>query len=213
MSKPIIIVTGPARSYTSMVTKFLLNNGAITGMKSFTSDGTREDDRYEYHEDLFLVRLFLNKLTRFKQPHKESIEAYLDMFPDDKVTVFKMPMIIYFIKQLQKLTKREIRVLYVLRNPADVIMSTIDKNKRINFMQAFDRYCGCYDMCIGLECNTYILMAERINYESKRILTWAGLNSKKINYADINIKKRETFFKFKIRNSIWKRIFKLLRII
>ena len=187
-----------------MVAKFFIDNGAIMGNKSLDM-GT-----YERYEDLFIYDLFLRKKLHFTHINRESIRYYLKMFPDDKVIIIKAPMLIYFVEDLQKLTEREIKVLYVLRNPADVIASTIEKNSKINFMQAFDRYCGCYDMCSTLLFDTYILMAERLRTweEMRRVLNWAGLNPIK-KFAD-NINKRESFFKFKIRSSVWKRIYRLL---
>ena len=87
MLKPLIIITGPARSYTSLVAEFLINNGAVTGFKSHTSTDKREEMQYPRHEDLFFYDLFVQKKLKFKKVNKESLKYYLNMFPDDKVIV------------------------------------------------------------------------------------------------------------------------------
>ena len=75
-SKPLIIVCGSPHSLTSMIQKFLIDNGAHPGE---TKEEYAELAQYDKYEDKH-IKKFANKRKQFKQ---HNLKDYINSLPTD----------------------------------------------------------------------------------------------------------------------------------
>ncbi|MEJ2629155.1 MAG: hypothetical protein P8078_11425, partial [bacterium] len=77
MSKPFIIINGVPHSYTSMISKFLIDNGAYT---KEIWDNPKWDISYSRFEEKEMQN-FVNTRKKFKD---YDLTGYFDSLPKDK---------------------------------------------------------------------------------------------------------------------------------
>lgn len=213
--KPIIIVCGAPYSFTSMICKILLSNGAISGD---VQDRIYTDIPYDRFEDQEFLKYIRNK-QNFKVANKDRLIKHIGLFPDDRTVILKAPMAALFLNDLSDISNRPIRVVYVLRNPVFNIMSTMEKSGR-SFIWSFNRYCAIYQACVDCNIDLLTLLSERVQkgnlYEIKRLLEYCELSTDNPDLSDIDVSKIKTrefnYFKYRFRNVLWKAIVKVLRI-
>jgi|GEM_PF-1682834 len=210
LSKPIILVVGHPHSMTSMIAKFLLDNGAVTGEDLINEN--LKNIKYPRYEDRSFVQV-VRDMTKFKKIDKEALTAYLEQFPKNENILLKAPMGAFFIDTILDCVKgRPVKVVYVLRNPADVIKSSIEKGSpQKNFMSYFHRWCDMYMACTDYE-DLLPFMAERIYQDGRRLLDFCDLPRDDINFDSVKLRKRHTtFLKHRIKNFWWKRLYTFLQ--
>ena len=190
--KPIIFVVGVSNSLTSMVIKFLLNNGAYGGEFSPERDG--KYPRWENKE----LKMFEDGhgIVRFVE--------YLQTLPEDKVCALKGSITAYWIRLFK--VNREIKIVYVLRNPANTIASNLEKGTG-NFIRFFQRYCDFYRL-MTYPGDVLPFMAERIWYDYKRLLEFCELPTDVVTFNDIQQFKKRNFkyIQHRFSNFWWKRL-------
>ena len=162
-NKLLIVVLGVSNSYTSMVAKFLLDNGAVGG--EFCPERDEEYPRYEnrYLKEYEDGMLTVGNKTKPLEDHINSLE--------DDVVMIKGSDIGYDLDKFS--FNRRVKVVYCLRNPRNVIDANIER-KNYGFTYYFDRYCNFYDMMMD-QCQVYPLITERIMIDSRSLLDYCGL--------------------------------------
>jgi len=206
--KPIVLVTGVPHSMTSMVTKFLLDNG---GYCPDLWDDPQYDLPYSRYES-YEIQKFLRKKWEFKN---YDITKYFDSLPEDKVCVIKAPRLIEFINDINY-SKRPIKVVYVMRNPRDIILSSIDKSGR-TFDYYFNRIQSLYTFMVWCKFKQKVVISERIaqkrRFDCEDLLNYVELDSQDINFDGIDTKKigerKPTYLKYRISIFLLKRLRKL----
>ena len=206
MSKPFILICGAPHSFTSMVSKFLIDNGAY--VKELWGETTKKFKYYRYEE--LETHNFVQKRKKFK---KYDLTGYFNSIPKNKVVMAKEPGIVYFIKELAQFTNRKVKIIYVMRNPEQIIMSSMEKSKR-SFIYYFEKIIWMYDFIVECDYEVLPFMAERIKEDGKRLLDFCELSPRKINYSSVrSMKKRKpTYLKYRFANFFWKRLSKFFRV-
>ena len=118
---PIIIVCGTPHSYTSVVSKFLQLNGG------FCEDNYSPPE-YDLDYDRFEAKEIVKYIAHRKKLQNYDLKPYFDSLPEDKVVTIKAPLAITFIHEFKQFTSRPIKVVFCIRNPQDVILSSMDKD-------------------------------------------------------------------------------------
>lgn len=207
MSKPIILTCGTPHSYTSMTSRFLMDNG---GYCDDTWDNPKYDLNYSRYESKEIQEFVYNR-KNFKS--KDLMEFFASL-PKDKIVTLKAPLLIFFINEIDKYTDREIKVVYVFRNPQDIIMSSMDKSKNKSFIYYYEKLCWTYNFMVKCKFPVYPLVAERLLQRNedtaKHLLEYCGLYDGDINFQSIDPNKtryREpTYIKYRFANFLWKRL-------
>ena len=197
-NKLLIVVLGVSNSYTSMIAKFLLDNGAVGG--EFCPERDEEYPRYEnrylkLYEDGMEVSHWYNLSNA-----KLKLENHINSLDDD-VVMIKGSKIGYYLDRFN--FNRRVKVVYCLRNPRDVIISNMEKCN-YGFANYFDNYCDFYDMIMN-QCQVYPILTERIWIDSRSLLDYCGLYGMS-DYSSIkSFKKRNaSYLKHRIK-SFWKK--------
>lgn len=206
MSKPFIIINGVPHSYTSMISKFLIDNGAYT---KEIWDNPKWDISYSRFEEKEMQN-FVNTRKKFKD---YDLTGYFDSLPKDKIVMAKHPLSIFFINELEKYTDRKIKVVYTIRNPEQIIMSSVEKSGN-SFIYYFERICWLYDFMVDCKFELLPFVAERIRKDGKRLLDFCELSPGKINYNSVRSmdRRKPTYAKYRFANFFWKRLSKFFRI-
>lgn len=204
--KPVIIVTGTPHSYTSMISKFLIDNGAYA---KETWDNPKFNMKYSRYEDKD-IQDFVNQRKKFK---KYNLTDYFKSFPDNQVCITKMPLSIYFVNELDKFTTRPIKVIYVMRNPEQIILSSMEKGGK-SFIYYFQRMSRLYDFMVNCKFDLLPFVSERIKSDNKRILEFCKLSPNKIDLSSIKKlhHRKPTYLKFRFANFFWKRLSRFFRL-
>ncbi|MGC9513218.1 MAG: hypothetical protein ACP5D8_06240 [Fidelibacterota bacterium] len=205
--KPIIIVCGVPHSFTSMVSKFLLDNGAWA---KETWDNPKWEMGYSRFEDEE-IQNFLKKRKNFRD---YNLSEYFASFPSDQVAMLKAPQITFFLNELKKYTHRELKVVYVIRNPEQIILSSMEKGKK-SFIYYFERIVWMYRFMAQCEYEVFPLIAERLEKEASKLLDFCELKPKEINISSLKKRKERsaTYVKYRFSNFLWKRMARLFRVI
>ena len=125
--KPIILVCGANYSGTSMVAKLLIDNGGWVGDldTSFSPEVP-----YPRYEDKFFHSFCRRVLGIEKGEHNnKEIVDYLNSLPKDKVVILKYPKAVLLANALAGVTDRQIKMVFVVRNPRVNIVSAAEKNR------------------------------------------------------------------------------------
>ncbi|KAB1062667.1 hypothetical protein [Salibacter halophilus] len=207
MSKPIILICGVPHSFTSMTANFLMNNG---GYCDDTWDNPEFDLNYSRFESKEL-QLFLRDRKNFKD---RDLSEFFDNLPKDKVVTLKAPMLIMFINEFEKFTDRPIKVVFVFRNPEDIILSSMNKGKKKSFIYFFERISWLYDFMVSSNLPVFTLVSERLlnknEDDARRLLDFCELNRDAIDFSTIDSKKTKkrkvTYGKYRFANFFWKRL-------
>lgn len=210
--KPIILVTGIPQSYTSVVSKFLLDNGGYSNDLMGDPNEVLPYERFESKN----LEAYIQKRKWFKQA---DLTEFFNELPTDQVVTLKMPFIIQFINDLDNYTQREIRVVYIVRNPQDAILSSMKKSGR-SFIYFFERLVWYHNFIANCKFPVYTLIPEHIllkhPFTSKALLDYCGLNSEDISFSGIDDKKiqlREpTYIKYRFANFFWKKLSSLFKV-
>jgi len=204
--KPFIVISGVPHSYTSMISKFLMDNGAYT---KEVWDNPKWEMPYHRFEEKEVLK-FVNARKKFK---KYDLTDYFNSLPTDKVVVAKVPLSIMFINELEQFTDREIKVVYVLRNPEQIILSSLDKSDK-SFIYYFERISWLHDFVVECKFELLPFISERIKKDGKRLLDFCELPSDHINYDSVgSMEKREvSYLKYRFANFFWKRLSKFFKV-
>jgi len=210
--KPIILICGTPHSFTSMVSKFLIDNG---GECPDTWDNPKWDMTYERYESK-KIQEYLKQKRKFKD---ENLTDFFKSLPIDKVITLKAPLLIYHINDILKFTDRQLKVVFVNRNPQDIILSSMEKSGK-SFIYYYERIIWIYNFLINAELPVHMLISERLFkrdiHTAKALLEYCELYNGSINFESIDMKKtkvrRPTYLKYRFSNFLWKRLSKLFRI-
>lgn len=204
--RPIIIVCGPPHSYTSMVSKFLIDNG---GYANEIRQNPEYDINYPTYEEKELQKFVKNR----KRFSKYNLKHYFKSLPNDEVIIAKEPLSIYFMNDLAKYTSRKIKFVCVMRNPGQTILSSMDKSGK-SFIYYFQRLSWLYDFMVDCEFELLPFVSERIKKDGPRLLKFCELNPDKINYGSIRkfSKRKPKYIKYRFSNFIWKKLSKLFNV-
>ena len=190
----MIIICGIAHSYTSLTVKFIKNNG---GKFDEFIEGDNDILKYNIYEDVELSE-WIKKKRRLINPkfNKRNI-------------ISKYPEICYFLDDIPK----DVKIVFCIRNPEDLINSHYIKYKR-GFFITFNKFTHVWTNVSRAKQDVYVLMTERLieksDGEGRRLLNFVGLNPEKIifDFDKINIRKRG-YKTYRLYNLIWKILYKL----
>lgn len=220
--KPIIIIAGVPQSYTSIISKFLLDNGAYQDKEDMMGE-PGDVLNYERFESKTLEE-YVKKRRVFKQG---DLSVFFESLPEDEVVVLKLPFIIQFINELDQFTNREIRLIYAQRNPQDTILSSMNKVRKRNpkkqkfdFIYYFERIVWYYNFMVDCKFPTFPLITEKLlkkdKYTSEALLEFCYLKTDNINYESIDPakikKKKPDYVKYRFANFLWKRLSRLFQV-
>ena len=206
-NSPIVIVCGVPHSYTSMISKFLKDNGAHS---QETWDNPKWNLSYSRHEDKEL-QTFVDKRSKFQ---KYDLAGYFKSFPVDQVGLSKAPLSTFFLNELPQYTDRKIKVVFVMRNPEQIIQSSLEKSGK-SFIFYFERIAWMYRFIQDCILEVLPFMAERIKQDATRLLDFCGLEVDEIDYSSIrSMQHREvSYIKYRFANFIWKKMSRFFRIL
>ncbi len=204
--KPIIIVNGVPHSYTSGISKFLIDNGGYAKQ-------IRKNPKYNIHYPTYEeqeLQEFVEKKKKFKD---YDLKSYFEALPADEVIIAKEPLSIFFLDELKKYTKRKIKVVFVMRNPEQIILSSMEKGGK-SFIYHFNRISWIYDFMVDCDFELLPFIAERIKKDGPRLLEFCELNPNKIDYSSIRkfSKRKPKYFKYRFANFFWKRLSKFFKV-
>lgn len=195
--KPFILICGAPHSLTSMISKFIQDNGAVAPA---VWDNPNYDIPYSRYEDKEIWK-YMDSREKFRN---HDLTNYFASLPVDKVAVAKEPGMVFFINELRKFTCRPIKVVFVIRNPEQTILSSLEKSSK-SFIFYFERMSWMYQFIIDCKFDLFILMSERIKIEGRRLLEFCELPSSYINFnsmKEIQIRKKEINTN-RFHNLIW----------
>lgn len=204
--KPFILICGVPHSYTSLISNFLIDNGAFS---KEIWDNPKYDLNYSRYEDKEIQK-FVGKRKKFQ---KYDLTHYFDSLPSDKVIVAKAPLSTFFLNELQQFTNRRIKVVYVIRNPEQVILSSMEKSGK-SFIFYFERIAWMHRFIVHCDYDVYPFIAKRIRKDAKKLLEFCELPVSKIDFSSVKpLKERKpTYKKYRFSNFIWKRLSRLFRV-
>ncbi|MCF8368130.1 MAG: hypothetical protein K9G76_03750 [Bacteroidales bacterium] len=210
--KPIIIITGIPQSYTSLVSKFLIDNGGYSDDLMGEPNETLQYERFESKN----LDEYIQKRKWFK--HADLTEFFKSL-PTDQVITLKMPFIIQFINDLDKYTSREIRVIYIVRNPQDAILSSMKKSGR-SFIYYFERLVWYHNFITNCKFPVFTLIPEHIllknKFTAQSLLEFCQLKTEKINFSGVDNTKiqerKPTYLRYRFANFFWKKLSFLFRV-
>lgn len=202
--KPFILVCGVPHSLTSMVAKFLMDNGAYS--KETWDNPKYNSLNYSRYEDKD-IQNFVNKRKNFQNVN---LTDYFISFPNDKVIMAKAPRAAFYINEFRKYTKRKIKVVYVMRNPEQIIISSMEKSKK-SFIFYFERIVWMYRFITDCQYEVLPVIAERLQQDAKRLLEYCELPVKQIDTSSIKpIRSRKAdYIRYRFANAIWKFLSKM----
>jgi len=177
----IYLVTGMPRSYTSMVMRFLYDNGGYCPIQEENPDTKGE---YPNYEDL-LLNSFAGDQNLYDQ-----VEKHLQQYDDySRNTILKSPLIGLRLPQISRMDIRNgISVIYVLRDLYTCINSNINKNKG-NYQGYAVLNQQLYLSISYCPFPIYVLLSERLlgkrEHTAKTLLKFCGLHPRNITYSGI----------------------------
>lgn len=203
--KPIILISGAPHSFTSLIANFLIDNGGFTNNAWDNQNFDLPYSRYESKE----IFEYLEKKRNFE---KSDLIDFFNTLPEDKVITLKNPTVIFFINDIIKYTNRQVKVVFVQRNPQDIILSSMEKSKK-SFIFFFERMVWMYNFILSAKVPIHILISERILLKdkdtAKSLLEFCELDFEKIDFSSINLKKTKqrepSWLKYKFSNFWWKK--------
>ncbi len=210
--KPIILICGTPHSFTSMVSKFLIDNG---GECPDTWDNPKWNMTYERYESKEIQEYLMQKRI-FKD---KDLTEFFKSLPTDRVITLKAPLLIYHINDIIKFTDRPLKVVFVNRNPQDIILSSMEKSGK-SFIYHFERITWIYNFLINAKLPVHMLISERLLQRdeptAKALLEYCELFDGNINFESIDVRKtkgrKPTYLKYRFSNFLWKRLSKLFKI-
>ena len=211
--KPIIFMCGSPHSLTSMSAKFLIDNGAVTPDIWDNPDFDLPYTRLENKD----IQEYLLKKHKFGT---KDLTEFFDSLPLDKTILIKAPLLIYYINDIQQYIKRPIRLVFVMRNPQDIILSSIEKSNRQDFIYYFERIIWHYNFLVDAKLPVHVLISERLMLKDKHsateLLNFCGMDGQFPDFSGIELKKIKartpTYLKYRFANFFWKRLSKLFRV-
>lgn len=190
----MIIICGIAHSYTSLTAKFIKDNG---GEFIEFRQGYSDILKYEGHED--------NELMEWAEGKKKFNNKMFNV----RDIIAKYPEVCYFLDSIPE----NVKIVFCLRNPEDVINSHYSKYRR-GFFITFNKFTHIWNNAAKARQDVYILMTERLieknEGEAKRLLDFVGLNPKNIifDFDKINNRRRD-YKSYRLHNLIWKILYKM----
>jgi len=167
-NKLLIVVLGVSNSYTSMIAKFLLDNGAAGG--EFCPE---RDDEYPRYENKYL-KLYEDSMQKFEWYNLRNaqleLEDHINSLEDD-VVMIKGSWIGYDLRKFN--FNRRVKIVYCLRNPKDIIDANMERSN-LGFAHYFDNYCDFYDM-ITKQVDVFPIITERIREDFPELLVYCEL--------------------------------------
>lgn len=204
---PILLVTGVPHSFTSAVSNFLLDNGAVT--VDLTEHDTSERANYRKYESRELIE-YTQERMKFR---KSDLTKYFSKIPDNQVVLLKYPLAIWFSEEIQSFTERPVKVVFVMRNPRDIIASNIEKSGT-SFIYNFERTSWLYAKMASCELPTFTLISERLLQGdqglAKRLLNFCSLDTGNVSFESIDPSKIQyrspRYVNYRFWNFLWKRL-------
>ena len=204
--KPFILICGAPHSYTSMISKFLIDNGAYA---KEIWDNPNYDIPYSRYEDKEIWK-FMDKKQHFKN---YDLKNYFTSLPKDKVFIAKEPGMVFFINDLTKYTDRTIKIVFVIRDIEQIILSSMEKSNK-GFIFYFERFVWMYRFIVNCPNEVFFLISERIKKDGEQLLEFCDLSVEKVDYGSIkNMRMREAkYIKYRFANFFWKKLSRLFQV-
>ena len=204
---------GSPHSLTSMSARFLINNGAVTPNIWDNPDFDLPYTRLENKD----IQEYLLKKHSFKN---KDLTEFFDSLPVDQIILIKAPLLIYYLNDIQQYIKRPVRLVFVMRNPQDIILSSIEKSNRKDFIYHFERIIWHYNFLVNAKLPVHVLVSERLMLKdvntATELLRFCGLDYADPKFTGIEMKKvkarKPTYLKYRFANFFWKRLSKLFRV-
>ena len=204
--KPFILVCGVPHSFTSMVSNFIIDNGAY-------SKEIWNNPKYNLPYSRFEERVFQEYVDNRRKFKEYDLTDYFDSLPADEVTVAKVPLSVFFINDLSKYTDRTIKIVYVIRNPEQVILSSLEKSRK-SFIFHFEMIAWVHRFIADCKFEVFPLIAERIKMDGQQLLNFCELSNKEIKYDSIKPfqTRKPEYYKYRFANFVWKRLSRFFQI-
>lgn len=205
--KPILLITGVPHSFTSVVSSFLLDHGALT--VDLTDNDQSERTNYRKYESQEFID-FTKKRLSFRN---SDLTDFFKRMPEDRIILLKYPLGVWVAEEIQDFTDRPVKVVYVMRNPQDIIISNMEKSKT-SFVYNFERNSWLYAKMASSPLPTYTLVSERLLRKdyglAKNLLDFCELDSDEVSFATIDSTKIRSrapkYVKYRFWNFLWKRL-------
>ena len=219
MIKPLIFVLGAPHSMTSMTIRFLKANGLGSGLTEDKISGYKGDDVTYISSEDWAIRIATIRMKKFKfdKIEDQELKWYFKLLPKDETIVVKVPWSVFFLDKLQSYTKKPIKIVYCLRNPHDVFVSTFEKeNYKFTFFRLFHLWNQMYKAAIESKYPIFMLPVERLANKDEtlaRELLWFCLRGdiqRETNWSTIetrHIKKRKyVYLSYRMSNFVFKMV-------
>jgi len=140
--------------------------------------------------------------------HTKRLRDYLEDLPADKTIVFKVGDLGLHVTCFLRATDRYTKVVMLLRNPRDLIISSLDKRGG-SFTQHFIKYCANYDALLQLDVPFMPFITERLAYDGWKLLAFCELYRTQV--IDVPYKPKQfNYNKYKVLNFIFKHFGRVL---
>ena len=221
--KILYLVCGMHHSLTSMVIKFLIDNGAyapdeITYLENttyLTHENKQLQDwiRKSRYSNVPVVFPALRKL------HLPKLKKYFEELPDGDIFM-KEPASVFFLDDIRRIFPGAVKVIYVTRSPEQTMLSVLDKandGKLKHFSYVFNKMCYVHRAIMNWSGELHTVIAERIAnkniYEMIRLLMYCDLWNQRLPNTDsiqpLKIRKY-SYWRYRVSNFLLKRLQMLL---
>lgn len=175
-----------------MVARFLLNNGLKTDDDMILDPlGKIDYPRYE-------SKAFAEILNQRRDFLPASFKSFFSSF---KGNFIKAPMAVFWLDEIAKY--RDLKVIYIIRNPESVITSTLDKSDK-KFITIFYRWCEVYNQVMNFTGDVFTFFVERPDWRG--LAKFCELDTVDLNgIKEIN-PRRSSYFHFRFNNFLLKRL-------
>ena len=227
IKKPLILIVGAPHSMTSMIARFLISNGCGSGLDETKISGYKGKKVTYIGAEDWPLKEAVARMRRWKHDKKshDSLKRYFYILPDDEVIIMKVPWAALFLDKIAEYSNKPIKIVYCLRNPHDVMISSFEKQKIYNsktelhdknFFRLYHLYNTLYKMTVQSEFPLHILPVERLANKDEtlaRELLWFCLRGdiqRETNWSTIetrHIKKRKyVYLSYRMSNFVFKMV-------
>jgi len=189
----MILVCGNARGHTSAITNLLVDNG----IEPYKLENKISEWGYDVFENDSLAD-FIHKKEKFNSG---------ELILPDENKVIKHPFAVFFLDKIK--CEGELKIIYVIRNVNDVIISSAEKSKKYNVEYYYHRYVESHRQIAATQYDVLPVISERVlQYEkdARRMLEFCGLRVDKINMKNIKPLRTRSYAEIRLRRLILKRL-------